>query len=648
VSAGVTHTLALTTDGQVWSWGYNGAGELGNGTTVSSNVPVRVNGLTGIKAVTAGQNFSAAVGQDGSLWTWGINDAGQLGNGRSGPGTWVSTPTRVPGISNVTAVAQMYHHTVALTADGSLFAWGQNLNGQLGNNTRTSSNVPVKVAGIANVVSIGVENFTSIASKADGTVWAWGAGAVVSGDSFADSTVPVQVAGLSNVASVAAGRGFALALRRDGTAAGWGANDSGQLGDGTTVNRPTPVDVKDLRGATALAAGLGQGLALLADGTVKAWGANKDGELGTAGAATVLTPTTVGGLTGIAAIAAGNEYQVAIAGTTTPPPIENPPLPTKPFKYVALGDSFSAGEGIEPFWEPNNKCHRSMNAYSRYVQQPGVRSSSIFDRIATTGGVQWGFQACSGAKTSDVLDNGRYGDPLPQLALNRKRDTGNKNDLPVDATTDLVTITVGGNDVNFAPIIGLCALSADCTTDRLAGTRLQNSINDSLNKLGPQLDKIYDTIHAQAPNARIIVAGYPQLFPSTPAEQNCGKLAQRDIGYRANKLTFGFSQKEQNFLRGQTSRLNQVVADHVNQAALRFKTKSGIGTITFVPVDAVFQFHEICGASGEWINAATLRAPTAGEIARGKLNPNDQSFHPNADGERLGYAAAINGALNGF
>lgn len=163
-----------------------------------------------------------------------------------------------------------------------------------------------------------------------------------------------------------------------------------------------------------------------------------------------------------------------------------------------------------------------------YVEQPGVKGKSIFGRIASEG-LHWGFQACSGAKTVNVLPTnmggkGRYGDPIPQLDLNRTADTSTI-DLPVDADTDLVTITLGGNNVGFADIVSFCATSADCTTAKYHGQSLPDYISQQLNKLGPQLDRVYAQIHKQAPHARIIVAGYPQLFPQSPAEQNCGKLA---------------------------------------------------------------------------------------------------------------------------
>ncbi|WP_170182326.1 SGNH/GDSL hydrolase family protein [Blastococcus colisei] len=331
--------------------------------------------------------------------------------------------------------------------------------------------------------------------------------------------------------------------------------------------------------------------------------------------------------------AAGLTLEFSIPGPDVAP---RPPVDTT-LTYVALGDSFAAGEGVEPFWQPPDyKCHRSQLAYPRYVEQPGVPDASIFDRLGTDD-VEWGFQACSGARTWHVLPTemggkGNHGDPLPQLEQNRAADTDNVYDLPVDESVELVTITIGGNNVDFSSILGICYSSSDCTKARVNGRVLEAEITRRLSALGRELDKVYAQIRLQAPNARILVAGYPHLFPATAKEQNCPKLAQRPYlrGTRGPSATLGFSRKEQNFLRGQTSRLNQVIADRVNNTRWA----------EFVPVDAIFAGHEVCGKSGEWINAPQVTARWPSPV-------NDQSFHPNEHGHELGYAAAINAVLHG-
>lgn len=326
--------------------------------------------------------------------------------------------------------------------------------------------------------------------------------------------------------------------------------------------------------------------------------------------------------------ALGDDYSDTLIHDEASPP---PPAGVK-LKYVALGDSFSAGEGLEPFFESENRCHRSELGYSTFIEPPGLPGTSIYDlNRSGVPGIEWGFQACSGATTENVLYRGRWGDPLSQLAQDRSQDTQNANDLPVDATTDLVTITIGGNDIRFSEVLRFCAFSNNCTTERYNGRSLEQDARRKRDELSPRLDRVIARIHTQAPLAKIVVAGYPQLFPATAAEQNCPKLAQRDyprrvrFGYRFQ--SFGFSQPEQNYLRQATAELNQLIAARVEAS----------GFATFVPVDNIFAGHEVCGSAGEWVNGPSISGRT--------LTLNHQSFHPNADGQHLGYAEAINRAI---
>ncbi|WP_169064418.1 GDSL-type esterase/lipase family protein [Geodermatophilus dictyosporus] len=345
-----------------------------------------------------------------------------------------------------------------------------------------------------------------------------------------------------------------------------------------------------------------------------------------------------------------NDDNIFFAMFMTNPPVTDVITPGDPqlgpFKYVALGDSFSAGEGVEPFFEPNNKCHRSTQAYSTLVQVPGADATlQELSRNPDTG-VAWGFQACSGAEARNLLNDGagRYGDPLGQLELNRSADTGNANDLPVDADTDLVTVTIGGNDASFADIVTFCATTPNCQTARYQGKTLDQFQREARDRLAPQLSAIYARVHEQAPQARILVLGYPQLFPASAAEQNCAKLREQTVYVRASAAgrgavvpvaNIGFTNAEQNAMRRWTSELNQTIADRVN--------RDGSGYVEFVPVDAAFAGHEVCGNAGEWINGPTLA--TIASIRGRSPVANSQSFHPNAAGQADGYAAAVNERL---
>ena len=319
------------------------------------------------------------------------------------------------------------------------------------------------------------------------------------------------------------------------------------------------------------------------------------------------------------------------------------------FKYVALGDSFSAGQGVEEFFEPKNGCHRSKLTYATFIERPGLAGASIYDQVNAVPGTDWGFQACSGARTPGITDTPGWGDAYAQLDLTRTPDPASLKRLPVDALTDLVTITIGGNDLEFADLLTFCALSTDCTTEKHKRMCAGKEIDEALAKyarckrdeLSPRLDAIYARIRAQAPRGRIIVSGYPQLFPGSAREQNCHKIIQRRITDPRNgkKYDIGFSHTEQNAIREETSRANQLIAARVKAS----------GVATFVAVDSYFAGHEICGKEngdgGDWINAATLTRVDDGKGGK-TLKANDQSFHPNQYGHLNGYARAINEVLN--
>ena len=156
ISAGTGFTLALKNDGTVWAWGANGIGQLGTNTTTNSSVPVQVVGpsgtgyLTGITTISAGAAYSLARMNNGTVWAWGANDSGQLGNNTN---TYSSVPVQVVGpggggaLTGITSISAGQYHSIARKSDGTVWAWGSNYNGQLGNNTTTGSSVPVEVVG---------------------------------------------------------------------------------------------------------------------------------------------------------------------------------------------------------------------------------------------------------------------------------------------------------------------------------------------------------------------------------------------------------------------------------------------------------------------------------------------------------------------
>ncbi|WP_198360488.1 Ig-like domain-containing protein [Thermincola potens] len=248
VYSGTGYSLALKPDGTVWAWGINDQGQLGNGGQDLNphKNPEQVPGLTGVTALAPGGYHVVALKNDGTVWTWGKNDSGQLGDG-----TYTSrfSPGQVPGLTGVKAVAAGANHTVVLKTDGTVWAWGNNMYGQLGTSPSVLAKTysPVQIPGIDSVVEIGAGIWHTLARRADGTVWAWGRnieGQVGNGSASAVVDSPAQVSGLTGVTKVAAGGYHNLALRSDGTVWAWGRNDKGQLGTGNTVSSNVPVQTR--------------------------------------------------------------------------------------------------------------------------------------------------------------------------------------------------------------------------------------------------------------------------------------------------------------------------------------------------------------------------------------------------------------------
>ena len=320
IAAGDYHTVALMADGTVRTWGDNSAGQLGNGTNLNSNVPVPVTELGGrVTAIAAGDYFTLALMADGNVKAWGSNIYGQLGNGTYNNSS-VPVSIHDPG-GKVTAIAAGWQHSAALLAGGSVKTWGENYSGQLGNGSYNGSNAPVSVSGLGSVVtSIAAGDGHTVALLADGTVRTWGDnydGQLGNGNDGDSSNTPVTVSGLTGaVTAIAAGDYHTMAVMADGTVMAWGDNGSGQLGDGSYNSSSLPVTTAALGGmAKFIDAGNYFTVALLADGTVKTWGDNGSGQLGNGTYNNSCIPVPVTGLdAAVTSIAAGASHAVALLG----------------------------------------------------------------------------------------------------------------------------------------------------------------------------------------------------------------------------------------------------------------------------------------------------------------------------------------------
>jgi len=293
IAAGSSHSLALKEDGTVWAWGSNRVNELGDGTNDNSTQPVRVMNLSEVWAIAAGSSHNLALKNDGTVWAWGNNTSGresplfgsvsgQLGDDEI-PRS--STPVQVGGLPDgILAVAAGLAYNLALKNDGTVWAWGLNDVGQLGDGTNTDTSTPVRVSELDGVRAIAAGGSNGLALKEDGTVWAWGSnrfgqlgdgtstdGAVTTCEitqvglttpsSCTDSNTPVQASELDGIEAIAAGGSHGLALKEDGTVWTWGFNQAGQLGNGTytlgtpTVGINTPAQVGELSAVKAIAGG---------------------------------------------------------------------------------------------------------------------------------------------------------------------------------------------------------------------------------------------------------------------------------------------------------------------------------------------------------------------------------------------------------
>jgi alpha-tubulin suppressor-like RCC1 family protein len=247
ISMGNQHAMALKSDGTVWAWGDNFYGELGDGTTTNRNIPVQVPGLASCVAIAANGNAGAhsmALKSDGTVWTWGHNANGQLGDGTSI--SFRTSPIQVPGLNGVTKISAGRYHCLALKSNGTAVTWGYGGDGELGNGASVDSNVPVAVSGLSNIVDLAAAGYANLALLSDGTLRSWGGGTYSGclGDaSNLDRNTPVTVVGLGNVSRIGVGSRYMFAIKADGTVWAWGENLKGQLADGTTTDRNLPVQV---------------------------------------------------------------------------------------------------------------------------------------------------------------------------------------------------------------------------------------------------------------------------------------------------------------------------------------------------------------------------------------------------------------------
>ncbi len=314
ISAGFGHTCAVTAEGALFCWGRNNQGQLGNGSTLDSPVPVAVTGMTSdVTNVSVGKTHTCAV-RSGGAYCWGENTNGRLGNGNT---TFRTTPVGVSSLgAGVLEVAAGNTHTCAIRTGGALSCWGANFNGQLGNGTNADSYVPVSVQGLTSgvtSVSTGQNwSYSFTCAVHNGAAKCWGSNIVsnLGNGTTTSSTIPVTVTNMTgNVTQVSVGSNFAC-----GVAAGavkcWGNNSYGKLGTGNTTSATTAVTATAAgAGVSKVVTGEEHACALKENGSIVCWGRNNLGQLGdgTTGVQS-LTGVLVQGLDGAATSLAAGTY----------------------------------------------------------------------------------------------------------------------------------------------------------------------------------------------------------------------------------------------------------------------------------------------------------------------------------------------------
>jgi alpha-tubulin suppressor-like RCC1 family protein len=321
VSGGTNHTAAIKTDGTLWCWGNGDEGQLGDGTGIIKSTPVTTFlGGTNWKQVACGDTHTAAIKTDGTLWTWGKNYSGQIGDDTYENSRYTPVTT-FGGGTNWKQVECGGNHTAAIKTDGTLWVWGSNTFGQLGINSTTHPiTTPMQIFGAGTnwkQVSCGFTHTAAI--KTDGTLWAWGRntyGQLGNNNTTSPIISPVQeFLGGTNWKQVACGDNHVTAIKMDGTLWSWGFNGTGQVGINNTFSPSTPTQIFGAgTNWKQVACGQAHTSAIKTDGTLWVWGRNDLGNLGINNTTSpILTPVqTFAGGTNWKQVACGDNHTTVI------------------------------------------------------------------------------------------------------------------------------------------------------------------------------------------------------------------------------------------------------------------------------------------------------------------------------------------------
>lgn len=313
IAAGKEHSLGIKNDGTLWVWGDNYYHQLGLGDNINypsdRTILVQLGIATNWQTIAGSEKHTVSLKNDGTLWTWGNNIYGQLGDGTN---VKKIIPVQI-GTAIWQKIAANISNTAAIKSDGTLWTWGDNNFGQLGDGTNINKNIPTQI-GTATWQSVAFGSTHTLAIKTDGTLWGWGSnafGQLAMGTDYGPNA-PTQI-GTEIWQSVTANNYHTIAIKSDGTLWACGNNFNGQLGDGTTVNKNVLTQIGTATDWQSISTGNGgHSLAIKNDGTLWTWGKNQAGQLGNGARVDLLIPTQLSTDTNWKFIAAGGTHTLAL------------------------------------------------------------------------------------------------------------------------------------------------------------------------------------------------------------------------------------------------------------------------------------------------------------------------------------------------
>ena len=311
VSAGSDHTIAIKNGGTLWGWGSNSNGQIGaNIGFVNRTTPIQIGTETNWTYIATGNKYTLAIKTDGTLWAWGINIDRQLGDGTNYDRY---SPVQIGTDANWSSVTAGVTHTLAIKTNGTLWAWGNNNSGKLGDGTVIDRYSPIQIGTDTNWASVSAGTYHTLAIKTDGSLWAWGSN---SNNQLGDYTSigkisPTRIGTLTDWSSVCAGTLHSVGIHINGKVSVWGWNSDGQLGDGTNTNVGGP---KYLIASNwvSINAGFSHSIASKSTGTLWGFGNNYYGQLGDGTNISRNSPVQIGIDTNWSSFSVGDNHTVAL------------------------------------------------------------------------------------------------------------------------------------------------------------------------------------------------------------------------------------------------------------------------------------------------------------------------------------------------